>query len=141
VRTVVAHELGHHEHHHIAKGLGWTAIGLLPAALVVMVVTRRRGGLYQPATVPIALLAFTVVTLLLTPLQSTASRRYESEADWAALQAARDPVAQEALFRRFSDELHADPDPPGWWHVAFDSHPSGAARVAMAMEWQRRGGR
>ena len=140
VRTVVAHELGHHKHDHIAKSLGWTALAMLPTALLVMLVTRRRGGLSKPELVPLALLVYVLVQLALTPLQSTASRRYEAEADWTALQAARDPAAQEALFRRFSEELLSDPDPPGWWHWAFDSHPSEAERVAMVMAWRERQG-
>jgi STE24 endopeptidase len=140
VRTVVAHELGHHKHHHIAKSIGWTALVMLPTALIAMLVTRRRGGLARPELVPVALLVYVLVQLAFTPLQSTASRRYEAEADWTALQAARDPKAQEALFRRFSRELLSDPDPPGWWHVAFDSHPSEAERVAMVMAWRERNG-
>ena len=140
VRVVVAHELGHHKHDHIGRSLGWMALLILPTALVVMLATRRRGGLGRPEVVPLALLVFVLVQLAATPLESASSRRYEAEADWAALEATRDPAAMEALFRRFTRELLADPDPPGWWHWAFDDHPSEAERVAMAMAWRRRHG-
>jgi STE24 endopeptidase len=79
-----------------------------------------------------------VVQLVTTPLQAAQSRRYEAEADWAALQTTRDPEALKALFRRFTAKALADPDPPGWYHALFDDHPSGLERVEMAEAWSRR---
>jgi len=138
VRSVIAHELGHHAHDHIAKRIGWFALLALPAALAVAIATRRR-GLADPSAVPVALFVVVVLVLLSTPLQSAASRRYEAEADWAALEATRDPRAMETLHRRFTDEGLADPDPPGWFAFLFGSHPSGLDRVAMARAWAREG--
>ena len=93
-----------------------------------------------PEAVPLALLVFTLLTIAVTPLQSAASRRYEAEADWAALEATRDPRGMEELFKDFTTEALADPNPPGWWHTWFDGHPSGAERVAMARAWRARNG-
>ena len=138
VRSVVSHEFGHLQHDHIAKQIGWFALFALPAAFVVSLVTRRRGGLREPSAVPLALFVIVVLNLLASPLTSGASRRYEAEADWAALEATRDPAAMEALHRRFTAEAMSDPDPPGWYHWLFDSHPSGAERVAMARAWRER---
>lgn len=141
VRVVLAHELSHHEHDHIAKAVGWLAIFVVPAAFVVALVTRRRGGLGEPQAVPLALLVIVVLNLLATPLQNSGSRRYEAEADWSALQATNDPKAMESLFRRFTEEGLSDPSPPGWFHTIFDTHPSGADRVAMARAYAARRGR
>ncbi|HEV3002272.1 MAG TPA: M48 family metalloprotease [Solirubrobacteraceae bacterium] len=138
VRSVLSHEFGHLQHDHIAKGIGWFAIFALPAALIVTLVTRRRGGLGEPAAVPLALLVLVVLQLAASPLTSAGSRRYEAEADWAALEATRDPRAMVALHHRFTEEALSDPDPPGWFHTLFDSHPSGAERVAMARAWRER---
>ncbi len=138
VRAVVAHEFGHLQHDHIAKSVGWSALFALPAAFIVTLLTRRRGGLGDPSVVPLALLVVIVLQLLASPLTSGASRRYEAEADWAALQATRDADSMRDLHHRFTEEALSDPDPPGWFHWAFDSHPSGAERVAMAREWQWR---
>jgi STE24 endopeptidase len=44
----------------------------------------------------------------------------------------------EALHRRFTAVALSDPDPPDWYHWMFDSHPSGAERVAMARAWRER---
>jgi STE24 endopeptidase len=141
VRVVLAHELGHHEHDHIAKSIGWLGLFVLPAGLIVAVITRRRGGLGQPEAVPLALLVIVVLNLLAMPLQNSSSRRYESEADWAALEATNDPKAMEALFKRFTEEGLSDPDPPGWWSTIFETHPTGADRVAMARAYASLRGR
>lgn len=138
VRVVLAHELAHHEHDHIAKQLGWLAIFIVPAALIVAFATRRRGGMGRPEAVPIALLVVVVLNVLAMPLQNSGSRRYEAEADWAALRATDDPEAMESLFRRFTEEGLSDPSPPGWFHTIFDTHPSGAERVAMARAYAAR---
>jgi STE24 endopeptidase len=140
VRVVVAHELGHQARRHIAKGIGWFALVILPTALIVALATRRRGGMAAPEAVPLALLVVVVLSLVTGPLQSAATRRYEAEADWTALQATRDPRAMEGLFRGFTRRALADPDPPGWWHVLFDDHPSGKQRVQMARAWAARNG-
>jgi STE24 endopeptidase len=141
IRWVIAHELSHHKHRHIAKTLAWFALLVLPLTLAAAVATRGRGGLAEPAAVPVALFVVVVLALLATPLQSAWSRRYEAEADWAALEAARSPRAMESLMRRFTEEGLADPDPPGLFSFLFDSHPTLLDRVEMARAWAREHGR
>ena len=74
--------------------------------------------------------------LLWMPLNAAATRRYEAEADWTALNATKDPKAMEGLFVNFTRKALSDPDPPGWWHALFDDHPSGLERIQMARAWQ-----
>jgi STE24 endopeptidase len=138
VRSVISHEFGHQQHDHIAKSIGWFALFAFPAALIVTLITRRRGGLGEPTAVPLALLVIVVLQLVASPLTSGSSRRYEAEADWAALEATHDPKAMVSLHHGFTEEALSDPDPPGWFHWMFDSHPSGAERAAMAEAWARR---
>ncbi|HEX2088141.1 MAG TPA: M48 family metalloprotease [Solirubrobacteraceae bacterium] len=138
VTSVISHEFGHLQHEHIAKAIGWFALFAFPAALIVTLLTRRRGGLGDPSAVPIALLVVIVLQLVASPLTSASSRRYEAEADWAALEATRDPQAMVSLHHSFTEQALSDPDPPGWFHWMFDSHPSGAERVAMARAWEAR---
>lgn len=135
VRVTLGHEVGHLAHRHLAKGIGWFALTIVPTALVIALVTRRRGGMREAAAVPLAVFVFVVCSLLWTPLNSAATRRYEAEADWTALQATKDPKAMEGLFVNFTSKGLADPDPPGWWHFLFDGHPSGKERVQMARAW------
>lgn len=140
VRVTIAHEYGHQARHHILKGVAWFLLLAFPTGFAVMLATRRRGGLGAPAAVPLALLVVTLVQLAFTPLQSAVSRRYEAEADWAALTTTRDPAAMVGLMRRFTSVGLADPDPPGWFQTLFADHPSGLRRIAMARAWAAREG-
>lgn len=135
IRVVLAHEFGHLKHQHIWKSLGWEVVFLLPTALLVALATRRRGGLYSPRAVPLALLVFVALQLITSPLQNAVSSRMESEADWTALNATRDPVAATALFRRLSSTSLADPDPPGWWQALVGNHPTIMRRIEMTKAW------
>jgi len=141
VDVVLAHELGHQASHHIAKAIGWFVLFALPAALVVMLVTRRRGGMGDPASVPLALLVVALFALAAMPAQNVVSRRMESEADWKALETTRDPTAARGLFRELAVTSLGDPSPPTWAYVAFATHPTLAQRVAMADAWAQREGR
>lgn len=140
VRVVLAHELGHLSRDHVAKDIGWLALLLIPGAFLAELATRRRGGLHQPAAVPLALLVAAVLSLIVSPLRAAASRRYEAEADWVALRTTRDPAAAKALFEGFTAVSREDPDPPAWSQRLSGSHPTLLQRVEMAVAWQRRCG-
>jgi STE24 endopeptidase len=132
IRALAAHEFGHVEADHVWKGIGWLFLFSVPGAYVLARVTRRRGGLGEPAAVPLALLALVVIQLALLPVTNAISRRYEAEADWLALQATRDPEAAEGLTRALADASLADPDPPLWARVVLETHPAPVDRIAMA---------
>ena len=62
----------------------------------------------------------------------------EREADWVALGTTRDPASARALFRHFTTEALADPDPPARSRLLLDTHPSVVERVALADAWRAR---
>ena len=136
VRVVLAHEFGHIAHHHLWKGLAWAALFTFPLAFGVARITARRGGLGNPGLLPYGALVLLLLNVALTPLTNVVSRRYESEADWAALRAAKDPAAQKTLFQEFSNTSLEQPDPPTWSYIFFDTHPTLMQRIAMAEAWQ-----
>jgi STE24 endopeptidase len=138
VHVVLAHELGHHSSHHIPEAIGWFALFALPGTFVLMVATRRRGGMGEPAAVPLALLVTAVFQLAAAPAQNVVSRNMEREADWKALETTRDAASARGLFREFAESSLGDPSPPAWAHVLLDTHPSLAQRVAMAAAWADR---
>ncbi len=138
IEFVIAHELGHLAHDHPLKGVGWAALFLVPAAALIALLTRRRGGLARPEAVPLALFVLVALQLLAAPLQNVASRREEAEADWSALRATRDPAAARQAFRDLAVTSLADPDPPTWTYVLYDSHPTIVQRVAMVYAWEAR---
>jgi STE24 endopeptidase len=146
IEFVVAHELGHAARRHIWKGLGWGLLFTAPLTFLLAEATRRRGGLHRAEVVPFALLVAFALSFLATPLANVVSRRYESEADWMALQATRHPSAGREAFRSFTRIDLVQPNPPGWSYLLLDDHPTVMQRLAMTQAWARamtqtRGGR
>jgi Zn-dependent protease with chaperone function len=138
IRFVAAHELAHLARNHIVKAVGWVGLFTLPILGLVALVTERRGGLREPANVPLGLLVLIVTTLAALPLRNEISRRYETEADWIALENTRDPGAARGLFTGFSAQSLQDPTPPGWVHVFLDDHPTVLQRIELARAWVAR---
>jgi STE24 endopeptidase len=138
VRAVLAHELAHHSRNHLWKSIAWYALFALPGAFLIAWATKRRGGMRDPAAVPLALLVLVVLQLLALPAQNAITRNLEAEADWVALETTEDPAAVAQLWRGFADEALADPSPPTWSYLLLDTHPSMAKRVAMAEAWRER---
>ncbi len=137
VDVVLAHELGHHSSGHLTESIGWFALFALPGAWLLMRTTRRRGGMGEPAAIPVALLVVVVFQLAASPLQNTISRENEREADWKALESTGDPAAARGLFREFAQTSLGDPSPPTWAYLLLSTHPTLAQRVAMAEAWAR----
>jgi STE24 endopeptidase len=140
VKVVIGHELAHTARRHIWKGVAWFGLFVLPIAFVVAKVTRRRGGLRDPALVPLAALAATVIGVVATPVENLVSRRYEAEADWIALESTQTPGAARRLFARFATTSLQQPNPPTWEYVLLETHPTIMQRIAMTEAWRERHG-
>jgi STE24 endopeptidase len=138
--VVIAHEIGHLRHRDTLKAVGFAALLLIPLALLVAALTRGRGGMGEPRAVPVALLVVALFSFLTLPLANAYSRRVEAAADWAALNATRDPAAARGLFHRFVPAALSEPTSPLWAHALFDNHPTELDRIAMADAWARRHG-
>ena len=136
IKVVAAHEFEHVAARHIWKGLGWSLLITIPGFFLVARLTRLRGGMERPEVVPFALLVLAVFGLAITPFGNAISRRYEAEADWAALRTTRDPVSAESMFKKFTIYDLSQPNPPGWSYVWIDNHPTVAQRIAMARAWR-----
>jgi STE24 endopeptidase len=136
--VVVAHELGHVRSLHIVKAIGWTALIVIPTLWLLALLTRRRGGVGDPANLPYVVLVLTVLGLITLPIQNAVSRRYEAEADWRALNATRDPASASRLFQGFERTSLEQPSPPLWDYVLVENHPTLMQRIAMANAWRTR---
>jgi Zn-dependent protease with chaperone function len=136
VRVVIAHELGHVERKHVLKAVGWSALLALPLAWLVTLATRRRGGLGNPASLPLALLALVVLQLVAAPVQNAVSRRYEAEADWTALRATHDTRSMTRLFESFARTSLQEPNPSLLDYLWLEDHPTLAQRVQMAQRFR-----
>ena len=140
VRVVLAHEIGHLAHDDALKGVGWLVLFLIPATALIAYVTRGRGGMARPEAVPVALFVLVALQLLFTPFSSAVSRRVEASADWAALNATREPAVKKELMHDLATASLSDPEPPGWTQLLYGSHPTTMQRIAMAQAWEEREG-
>jgi STE24 endopeptidase len=91
-------------------------------------------GIADPAGFPLLALIFSLFMFLLTPIMNSVSRGYEREADAFSINAAREPdgMAQVALKLGTYRKLN----PGRIEEIIFYDHPSGRARIRMAMDWK-----
>ena len=137
VKTVLAHEIGHHSSNHLFEGR--RLVRALRAARRLADRARRRAAAAawrNPAAVPLSLLVIVVLDLLSLPVYNVISRHMEAEADWKALETTHNPEPAKSLFSEFTIQSLNDPDPPTWSYLLFDSHPSVEQRIAMAEAWR-----
>lgn len=145
VSSVVAHELGHHVHRDIFRLLlvqsGLTCAGLAAAALggaPALALLGAAGGLREPSSLPLLILACELAGLLAMPLLKGLSRRSESLADLFALNITADPPAFASALRKLANQNLAEEYPPRWAELLLHSHPAIGRRIAFA-EAQARG--
>ena len=138
LESVAAHELGHVAKSHIWKGLGWFALISIPGVFLVAWMTERRGGLPDPALVPLGIAVAIVYSFLVMPFGNYISRRYEAEADWAALTATSDPQSFIGLEKTLTETSLGDPSPPAWSNLLFGTHPTPMKRIGMAQAFRTR---
>lgn len=138
VRFVLAHEVAHLAHGDSLKQVGWLALFLVPTLGLIAFVTRRRGGLFEPEAVPVALLVLVAMQLLAAPALNLVTRRVEAAADWEALEATRNPVAARETMQELARKSLSDPDPPSWVYGLYEDHPTIMQRIEMAEAWRAR---
>jgi STE24 endopeptidase len=142
LRSVVAHELAHVEHRDIPRGILWTAIvapfGLLFAGLLATRLADRTGtDPATPAALPAFALAISVATFGLAAASNHLSRDVERSADAAALELTGDPRGLIDLQTRLAETNLSDPDPPGWAHLLFGTHPTTVERIGIARAYEQ----
>ena len=140
IRPVIAHEIAHLKHDHVLKSVALFALFAFPLAYAIAVVTRRRGGMYEPAAVPLAILVLTLLSIAASPLQNAFSRRWETEADWTALEATRNAPAQRDAMRLLATTSKTHPDPPAIEELFLGTHPAILDRIALTRAWELRAG-
>jgi len=137
VEAVLAHELGHFRHGHIARMIGLSALlSLVGLALLAWLI--EQPWFHQGLGVPLAsvhaglllfLLVSPVVTFFLKPLFAGLSRHHEFEADRFAAHHAPASALISALVKLYRENASTlTPDP---LYAAFHaSHPPAAERIA-----------
>jgi STE24 endopeptidase len=144
IRWVMAHEMGHYVLNHGAKLLTYAGVFILAGFAFTRALfdtaVRRWGnkwgvrGIADPAGLPLLVLILSTLLFVSTPLLNTVVRVTEREADAFGLNASREPdgMAQAAL--KLGTYRKLDPTPLE--EFIFYDHPSGRARIRMAMDWK-----
>ena len=138
IEVILAHELAHHVHHDIMRGLLIEAAllaGAAYAAAAALSAGWMRLGLTGPSDIaglPLLLLAAGAVVLAATPLVNALSRLNERRADRFALRLTNRADAFVSAMRRLSLQNLAEENPSRAVVWLFHTHPPIAERIANA---------
>ena len=138
IEVVLAHELAHHVHGDIWKGIIFESglvLGGFYAAQRLLAALSGVFGLQGPADVaglPLLLLAACGVSLAAVPAAYAMSRAHERSADRFALRLTRNPSAFISAMRRLGAQNLAEDHPSKIVQWLFYSHPPVRDRIAAA---------
>jgi STE24 endopeptidase len=144
IESVMGHEMGHYVLFHIYQFIVFfalvTAIGFAVLRTGYAWAARRWGerwgvrGVDDAAGLPLLTLIFSLYLFLLTPILNTYIRSNEAAADIFGLNASRQPDGFALIALKLADYRKLDPGPLE--EILWFDHPSGRARIRMAMQWK-----
>jgi STE24 endopeptidase len=144
IREVMAHEMGHYVLNHGAKLLAHLGIFILIGFALTRILfdgaARRWGdrwsvrGIADPAGLPLLVLIFSTLVFLATPFLNTVVRVTEREADAFGINTSREPDGMAKVALKLGTYRKLNPTPLE--EFIFYDHPSGRARIRMAMDWK-----
>jgi len=144
IRAVMAHEMGHYVLNHGAKLLTYlgilTLIGFALTRIFFDAAVKRWGekwgvrGVADPAGLPMLVLIFATLLFFATPILNTLVRITEREADAFGINTSREPDGMAKVALKLGVYRKLDPTPLE--EFIFFDHPSGRARIRMAMDWK-----
>jgi STE24 endopeptidase len=144
VRAVMGHEIGHYALNHVYEGMVFFGVVLVAGfgflRWTFAAANRRLGerfgvrGIEDEAGLPLVVALLSVFFFFASPFTNSYTRMNEAEADIFGLNASgeADGFAEVAL--KLGEYRKLDPGPIEEW-ILFD-HPSGRARIGMAMKWK-----
>ena len=138
VESVLAHELGHHVHRDVVRGLLFQGLvtlvtfRLVDLCLGAGVAWLGLRGVADPAGVPWLALVLTVLGAVAVPLGNAFSRRIERQADDFALRVTRDVPAFVGAMERLATLNLAERRPGRLKEWLLYSHPSIDRRIERA---------
>jgi STE24 endopeptidase len=141
IEIILAHELGHHVHHDIWRGLAAdglvTGVGLwfADALLRPSVAPFGLRGLSDIAGMPVIVLSTRAVSLFALPVVNAVSRAHERRADRFALDTTRNAGAFISAMRRLGARNLAEEAPSLAARVLFHPHPPIGDRLTLARAW------
>jgi STE24 endopeptidase len=142
IEVVLAHELAHHVHGDIWKGLIFESAlivgGCFAAARLLGALAGWAGlrGAADPAGIPLLLAGAGAVSLVMLPAAYALSRAHERRADRFALELTGNPAAFISAMRRLSAQNLAEDEPSQVVQWLFYSHPPIRERIAAAQAFR-----
>lgn len=142
IEVVLAHEIAHHVHGDIWKGIVFETCLVLAGFYVASRVLLGLGGRFgvrsaaDPAGLPLLLLAAGAVSLVMIPAAQAMSRVYERSADRFALNVTNNPAAFVSAMRRLAAQNLAEERPSRIVQWLFYSHPPIRERIAAAQSFK-----
>jgi STE24 endopeptidase len=144
IRQVMAHEMGHFVLNHTMKLIFASAVLIFLCFAVVHAsfdrALRHFGaawdvrGISDPAGLPLIALIFITTLFVLTPVINTLSRLTEVEADAFGINTSRETDGMASVSLKLGAYRKLNPGPIE--EFIFYDHPSGRARIRMAMDWK-----
>jgi STE24 endopeptidase len=142
IEAVLAHELGHHVHGHILKGIfveaGVTLVGFWAANWVLQYVTES-AHLFSSRTdfanMPLLVLVSSVLSMVLMPALNAYSRFNERQADlycWTAVPSVTPFVT---AMQKLTTQNMSERNPSRLVEILFHSHPATSKRIEAAETW------
>lgn len=138
IEVVLAHELAHHVHRDLWRGIGVQTLVLIGGFYAADVALRAAvdplglSGVADPAALPLLMLVGGTWSFLALPFVNALSRAQERAADRYALQATRNPAAFVSAMRRLSQQNLAEDRPSALARWLFYSHPPIRERIEAA---------
>lgn len=142
IETVLAHELAHHVHHDIWKGIALQAVltflGFYAVHRALQVWSAPLGftGPADFANLPLLLLVAGSVSLVALPAANAFSRHLERRADAFALRVTGKRDAFIGAMEKLAHQNLAERHPSRWIEILFYTHPPVEKRIAFARAWR-----
>lgn len=142
IEVVLAHEIAHHLHGDIWKGMAFESLLIVAGFYLASLVLRQMAGpaglrgVDDVAGLPLLLLAAGAVSLVMVPAAHAMSRAFERRADRFALDLTRNPGAFISAMRRLSARNLAEEHPSKIVQWLFSSHPPVRDRIAAAQAFK-----
>jgi STE24 endopeptidase len=144
IKAVMGHEIGHYALNHIYEMIVLFGLVLVGGFAFIRWgfdrANRRWGerwgvrGIGDVAGFPLLVALLSIYFFVMTPINNTIIRTNEVEADLYGLNAAREPDGFAETALKLGEYRKLEPGPIEEW-LMYD-HPSGRARIEMAMRWK-----
>ncbi len=141
IEVILAHELSHHVHHDLWRGMALQTLLLVAGFFVAHLVLVNLAaplalrGVDDPAGMPLILLTAGVCAVAFLPVANAMSRTQERRADRFALDLTRQAPAFISAMKRLSQQNLAEERPSRLVQWLFYSHPPIRERLEAARAW------